>query len=135
MAAPPRKSKVPDTPLDPEYFRFASIIWYILVIAGLTLFYLVTFKPDSFPFEAFGLLGKRLQTVKENNQQTFEIGFTMAILVHIAEACMAFRTCRKMNLSSSASLKWTLQTLLLGFPSFGLLLRYKTDMEVKEKLS
>ena len=48
-----------------------------------------------------------------------------ALLAHIGEAVYALNLCDSLGFSHTCSLKWFVQTFILGFPSLTILLKYK----------
>ena len=61
------------------------------------------------------------------SQFTLQVMFKVAAAIHIIEAVIAFALSIEMGCTNTFPL-WTLQTLLLGYPSLRLLLRRRKSM-------
>jgi len=54
-------------------------------------------------------------------------------MAHFLEAGFAYRISRRMMFSGGTSIKWMLQTAILGFPSLGISLRQRKERGLKKK--
>ncbi len=57
------------------------------------------------------------------SQFAIQLVFIAAVIAHIVEAAIAWRTARSVNLSIPVTIAWTVQTFLWGYPSLGTLKR------------
>ncbi|XP_033760292.1 transmembrane protein 254-like [Pecten maximus] len=111
-----------------DYFRTASPFWTGLIGFGLVLLTMATFAPDKIPWYLgkVGGLGRYMGT--EKPELTWYL-FLATIVIHVAEAAYAYMLCCRFDLTSSATKKWTFQTLLFGVASLSLLRKYKPQAE------
>lgn len=81
------------------------------------VFTVETWFPSLIPFQYLGPFGIFLRYLTSEHALLLKIGYAAAILAHAGEAVYVWTLCRAMKLGGSLTLKWTVQTLLLGFPS------------------
>ncbi|XP_031554892.1 transmembrane protein 254-like [Actinia tenebrosa] len=110
--------------LEGDFFEFASSTWYALILSAVTLFWMVCFHPDLIPYSSLGPIGNFLFYLKDNYAKALEAGFRIMVLIHATEAFASYRLCRQLKFSMKTTMKWTIQTLFLGFASFGIILKY-----------
>lgn len=112
-----------------NYFCFAGLIWTVPIILGMTLLFLFAYVIPPVPLLphqpiSFTAVLKSINyyiLVVFGSQFTLQIMFQVAVLIHIIESIVAFALSIEMGCDNTFPL-WTLQTLLLGYPSLRLLL-------------
>ncbi|XP_048747443.1 transmembrane protein 254-like [Ostrea edulis] len=102
---------------DPDYFRFAHIGWVIPISTGLTVLTWAYFDPEGIPW-IFGPLGQLGAYLGKTYPSLIKSMFYVTFAVHVIEALYSIKVCRDKNLSTSTTMKWCLQTFLVGFASF-----------------
>jgi hypothetical protein len=80
---------------DPDEFHVVAPAWWVANFGGMVM---------------SGLIASR------SRSKLVRMGFTLAVVTHIAEAGYAYHAARRAGFTSSAN-KWFLQTLAVGFPS------------------
>jgi len=115
--------------IDPEYFVWVSTWHYICILVGMISYYMICFQTSSFPFKTLGGPGRRLQYLSDNYMTQLRIGFVAACLIHIGECVYTVMLCSTLQLSSSATSKWTTQTFLLGYTSLRHLVEYSKKVK------
>ncbi|KAJ7390694.1 hypothetical protein OS493_023407 [Desmophyllum pertusum] len=119
---------------DEDFFRVSPIPLTIVIVLLMILFWFVCYKIDVLPLYALGPLGQFVSYLANDHLKILRLCFRFALMAHFLEAVFAYRISRRMNFSRVTSFKWMFQTALVGFPSLGLLLRYRKDRELaKEK--
>ncbi|RDD46675.1 Transmembrane protein 254c [Trichoplax sp. H2] len=111
------------------YIRFPSMFWTVTIVFGLSFFYMETYRPDLIPYKSLGPLGDPLIKLRENYLTSLDIGFKVAVGLHILEATYAFYLSRKKELPFWQQLFWFVQTFIIGFPSTKLIMAYKNKKE------
>lgn len=109
MANPHSQEAVAETVEHPHVFWWASILFGMSLLSVLAL-------SDA----AYALWSQQVTTFFP--QALLRIILIGAVAAHIGEALYAYRLAGRLGLARS-QLSWTLQTLVLGFPSLRLLLR------------
>lgn len=107
-----------------DFFQRAHPLWYVPCDGGLLYLALLTFCPDRLPYEPLGWFGKFTNYLAYQQHSLLLIIFVSAVFVHIYESFLARQICQKLKLSRSATRSWIVQTMLLGYPSLGILKRY-----------
>jgi len=92
-----------------------SLGWSVAVVIGLGVLAVVAFSADVFAWWA----GHVTSALPQGLLQAI---FAGAVITHLAEACYALTLVRRLGLGAQRA-KWFWQTLLLGFPSLGILVR------------
>ncbi|KJE91870.1 hypothetical protein CAOG_02937 [Capsaspora owczarzaki ATCC 30864] len=118
------KSKV-----NPTYFAVPGIGWWIAILGGLLAFEVSAFHPDSFPFAVLGPLASFVRWLSYEHSLSMQIGFVVAIVVHVFEGAYAYSLASKLKLQPKTVAAWTIQSFICGFPSLRLLLAYKRKIE------
>ncbi|CAH3030281.1 unnamed protein product [Porites evermanni] len=118
-----------------EFFQLSPLPLSIFIIFLLILYWFVCYNVDALPLQALGPLGKMLAYLESNYLKALRLGFRFTIMVHLLEAGFAYRVCRRMMFSHLTSFKWLVQTLVVGFPSLGTLLRYRKERELRKNKS
>jgi Domain of unknown function (DUF4499) len=112
-----------------NYFRFAGLIWTVPILLGMTFLFLFAYVIPPVPLQqhqsiSFTSVLKCINyyiLVVFQSQFALQVMFQIAALIHIIEAIIAFALSIEMGCEHTFPL-WTLQTLLLGYPSLRLLL-------------
>ena len=106
-------------------FRFAHPLWYLSILFGLSSLFLAAAYPSHFPPPLTFLQPVHsLAYAIFRTQTMLIIGSVAAIAAHVGEAgYTAFHLLDDRGVRGYDRLWWTLQTLILGFPSLRLLLR------------
>jgi|Transcript_20718 hypothetical protein len=122
-----------------NYFEFAGIFWSVLITFGMTALYF-------FAFEIEPILLQRndevtfitiLQSINYYIIKVFQsqivLGYVFygAVSIHALESVFALAISLQMGCSNTY-MRWTLQTLWLGYPSLRLLLQ-KSEGEIKNQ--
>jgi len=102
-----------------HFFQAANPLWYILCDGGLLKLAIVTFWPNVMPYEYLGLLGRFVKYLAYNHHLLLVWTFSIAIFLHVFEAIVAWRICKKLNMDFNNTRRWFIQTLLLGYVSLG----------------
>ena len=80
--------------------------------------------PYAIPFKSFGPIGRLTYYLISNYRFLFLLILWSTVLAHVYEAFVARRICRQLNIDQQSTHLWTIQTLILGFPSLCILRRY-----------
>jgi len=107
-----------------HFFQSANPVWYLFCDGGLLQLAILTFWPHIMPYEYLGLFGHFTKYLAYNHHYLLVIIFSIAIFLHIFEAILALRLCKKLNIDSHTTRQWFIQTLLLGYVSLGKLREY-----------
>jgi hypothetical protein len=92
-----------------------SLGWSVAVVVGLGALGLVAFVPA-----AYGWWAAHVTTAI--SRAVLQIVFAGAVLTHMAEAFYAMHLVRRLGLETETN-RWFWQTVLLGYPSLGILMR------------
>ena len=125
----PRSSATPAT-LSPSTrpssaFRFAHPLWFVSILSGLSLLFLAAAYPSGYPPPLTPLQPVHsLAYAIFRTQSVVVVASLAAIAAHAGEAVyVAVHLLDERGVRGYDRLWWTLQTLILGFPSLRLLLR------------
>lgn len=77
------------------------------------------------PVNYLGPLGKLAYNIGKNYPQFAKFLNLFAIIIHFIEGFYALYLCRKLKYSLNCTMKWFVQTVILGFPSLILLIKQK----------
>ncbi|CAF1254021.1 unnamed protein product [Adineta ricciae] len=88
-----------------HFYQSANPLWYIPCDGGLLVLTILTFWRHIVSYDALGFL----------------------VFLHVFEATIAWRICKRLNIDSENTWRWCRQTLLLGYPSLGKLRRYEAE--------
>ncbi|XP_029927267.1 transmembrane protein 254 [Myripristis murdjan] len=111
-----------------DYFRRTSLFWIITVTLSMGYFTCTVFVPEKIPFESLGPLGTLSRHLVDNHADLMYKGWWAAWAVHAFEACIALKVCSQKGIDSMATrCLWFVQTVLFGFASLGLLIKYKPE--------
>ncbi|XP_041353016.1 transmembrane protein 254-like [Gigantopelta aegis] len=116
--------------VDDNYFKLPHPFWIVSIAFGLWLLFMSTFAPYRIPCYLGPVcwIGRYMGTQYPLVCKLLCLG---TVIIHCLEAAYAELLCLDKQLSMSASIKWTLQTLMFGFAS---LIRLK-DYSGHQKLS
>jgi hypothetical protein len=112
-----------------HFFQAVNPLWYIACDGGLLQLSILAFFRNIMPYEYLGFFGRFMKYLAFNHHYLLVIIFCISIFLHIFEAILARRLCKKLNLDSKDSQKWFIQTLLLGYVSLGKLRGYAAKKE------
>jgi len=107
-----------------HFFQPTNPLWYIPCDGGLLQLAILAFWPNVTPYKYLGLFGQFMKNLAYNHHDLLVIMFSIAIFLHILEAIIALRFCKRLNIDSNNTRKWFIQTLLLGYVSLGKLRKY-----------
>ncbi|KAM3835874.1 transmembrane protein 254 [Vipera latastei] len=112
---------------QPATFFRPTRPFFVVLIVGLMLYYgCAVFAPSIIPYDGLGPLGRLTKYLQENHKTAFHVGYLLAWLLHIGEACLSIWLCNKKGITDSKTqLCWFVQTLLCGIMSLYFLLVYK----------
>ncbi|CAB1312482.1 unnamed protein product [Coregonus sp. 'balchen'] len=116
-----------------DYFRRASIFWITTVALSMGYFTWTVFWPQQVPYDNLGPLGTLSRYLVDNHHSLMYKGWWAAWVVHVAEALVAMKVCSNKGVDGTMTrCLWFVQTVLFGFASLGLLLKYKPDHRTKQ---
>lgn len=111
-----------------DYFQRTSAFWIVSVTFGISLYTWLVFAPQAFPYQCLGLFGTFCKHLVENYAGLMYKGWWAALAIHVAEALVSLKICRNKGIDSMATrCMWFTQTLLFGFASLGLLLKFDPE--------
>ncbi|XP_046885221.1 transmembrane protein 254 [Hypomesus transpacificus] len=111
-----------------DYFKRTSLFWIITVTLSMGYFTCVVFMPEHVPYDNLGPLGSLSKYLVHNHHELMVQGWWAAWAIHVFEALVAMRICRAKGIAGPTTrLLWFVQTILFGFASLGLLIKYKPD--------
>ncbi|KAM4607258.1 transmembrane protein 254 isoform 1-T1 [Polymixia lowei] len=88
----------------------------------------IVFAPEKIPFEYLGSYGTFCIYLVDNHADLMYKGWWAAFAIHVFEALIAMNVCSKKGIDNMAvRCLWFVQTLLFGFASLGLLLKYNPE--------
>ena len=120
---PPRRSSPSLASFPHSTFRFAHPLWYLVIFFGLFTLYLCAAYPKAMPspFTALQPLHDVAYAIFRT-QLMLQIAFAAALAGHAGEAVYAYSVLLdRKGVAGNDRVYWTVQTLLLGFPSLRLL--------------
>ncbi|KAM6956373.1 transmembrane protein 254 [Aplochiton taeniatus] len=110
------------------YFKRTSLFWITAVTLAMGYYTCVVFLPGKIPYENLGPLGSLSKNLVNNHSGLLYKGWWAAWAVHVVEALVAMRVCSAKGIDASGTrLLWFVQTVLFGFASLGLLLKYNPN--------
>ncbi|XP_026209693.1 transmembrane protein 254 [Anabas testudineus] len=111
-----------------DYFRRTSLFWIVAVTLGMGYFTCTVFVPEIIPFEQLGAFGTFCKHLVDNHAGIMYKGWWAAWAVHTFEAFIALKVCSNKGINNTATrYLWFIQTILFGFASLGLLLKYNPE--------
>eukprot|EP01034_Spumella_vulgaris_P021451 gene21452-27484_t len=114
-----------------DFFEIAHIVWYFLIILGMTLLGLTAFCSPQYLQHSNAFLSavNWLALTIFRSQQILKYVFIAAVGAHVIESLQAFNLCLQLRCDETKYM-WVAQTLLLGYPSLKLL--YDRQKVMKE---
>eukprot|EP00981_Chlorochromonas_danica_P012456 scaffold4964_cov248-Ochromonas_danica.AAC.2 len=118
-----------------DYFEIASPLAYVLVLSGMGLLAFTAFRDSTIPLDGSILKQYVLSPVEAlaillfQNQVNLQRVFYAAVATHVMEGLLAYQ--RATNFCKNTASWWWLQTTLLGYPSFSLLLAREALLKSK----
>ncbi|KAM4607259.1 transmembrane protein 254 isoform 2-T2 [Polymixia lowei] len=111
-----------------DYFKRTSLFWMVTVTLAVGYFTCIVFAPEKIPFEYLGSYGTFCIYLVDNHADLMYKGWWAAFAIHVFEALIAMNVCSKKGIDNMAvRCLWFVQTLLFGFASLGLLLKYNPE--------
>ncbi|GFS14151.1 transmembrane protein 254 [Elysia marginata] len=108
--------------LDRNYFALPHLFWMIVLAPSLAFLLVTAFSPDLIP-PSLGVVRTASFYVYENFPYITWLTAVAAIAAHIFEGLYTIKLCYDADMTTSATIKWTISTLLFGFSSILLRLR------------
>uniref|UniRef100_A0A7E4UM66 Short-chain dehydrogenase/reductase 3 n=1 Tax=Panagrellus redivivus TaxID=6233 RepID=A0A7E4UM66_PANRE len=106
-----------------SYFRLAPLFWYAIILPALLFTFLTWYRPELVRvIPVIGEFAYNLGTTQSNLVLWINIG---ALVAHIGEAIFAVYLCDQLAINHASTLKWFIQTFLVGFSSLSILFAYK----------
>ncbi|XP_072534356.1 transmembrane protein 254 [Salminus brasiliensis] len=116
------------------YFRRSSLFWIVAVTVSMGFYTWTVFWPQQIPYDSLGPLGALSKYLVNEHYSILYKGWWAAWAIHTIEALVALKVCSDKGITSSFTrLLWFSQTVLFGFASLGLLLKYKPDLRTKKQ--
>ena len=109
-----------------HFFEAVNPLWYPACDGGLLQLAIVTFWPHIMPYESLSYYGTFTKYLAYNHHYLLASMFWVAMFLHVLEAGIALRTCKKLNIDSTNTRRWFIQTLLVGYVSLGKLKNHGT---------
>ena len=106
------------------FFRSPHPLWYLLCDGGLLYLTLLTFFPNRLPYQYLGWFGTWTNYLAYHQHYLLLLIFISALIAHVYESIIARQICLRLNLNSFCTSLWIIQTLLLGYPSLGILKKH-----------
>ncbi|KAL0964296.1 hypothetical protein UPYG_G00321930 [Umbra pygmaea] len=117
-----------------DYFRRTSLFWIFTVTLSMGYFTWVVFWPHQVPYDYFGPVGTLSKYLADNHYSLMYKGWWATWIIHLAEALFAMKVCSDIGVDSTVvRFLWFIQTVLYGFASLGLLLKYKREHRPKQQ--
>ncbi|XP_034041395.1 transmembrane protein 254 [Thalassophryne amazonica] len=108
-----------------NYFKRSSLFWIVVVTLSVGYFTCLVFAPEMIPLENLGAFGSFCKHFVDHHAYMMYKGWWAAVAVHVLEACVSLKVCSNKGVTGTgARCLWFIQTLLFGFASLGLLLKY-----------
>nr|CDP99457.1 BMA-DHS-29, isoform a [Brugia malayi] len=100
-----------------DFFKSPHLMWWILVPVALLINFVSLFY-----FCLFGVSGKFLELLGVRFPSFFIATNLFALIAHLGESMYSLKLCNLLRISRNNTLKWMLQTFILGYPSLRILL-------------
>lgn len=113
--------------MTPHFYRAANPLWYIPCDGGLLLLTVLAFWPSVISYGALGVVGAFLKYMAYRQHTLLVWIFWVAMGLHVFEAIVALRICQRLQMDSTTAMRWFRQTLLLGYPSLGMLKQHEAE--------
>ncbi|KAM4592052.1 transmembrane protein 254 [Odontesthes bonariensis] len=108
-----------------DYFKRTSLFWIVTVTVMVAYYTCIVFAPEKIPFGSLGAFGSFCEYLVENHAGLMYKGWWAALVIHVFESCVALNVCSNKGITDTTTRRlWFVQTLLFGFASLGLLLKY-----------
>jgi hypothetical protein len=118
-----------------SFFQVPGLKWWVCCVGGMALMYAIGFgHVQASPPGPLRLFLETVETVGLTIFQShamLRLGFWIAVGAHIFEMLWALYLCSVLQLDIITTVKWGLQTVLLGFPSLTILIK-TADEEHKD---
>ncbi|VDO09570.1 oxidoreductase, short chain dehydrogenase/reductase family protein [Brugia malayi] len=103
-----------------DFFKSPHLMWWILVPVALLINFMTWY--DAHWFGQFGVSGKFLELLGVRFPSFFIATNLFALIAHLGESMYSLKLCNLLRISRNNTLKWMLQTFILGYPSLRILL-------------
>ncbi|XP_061818925.1 transmembrane protein 254 [Nerophis lumbriciformis] len=110
-----------------DYFKKTSLFWVVSVTFGLVYFTCMVFSPEKIPFHLLGPFGTFCKHLVDNYAGIMYKGWWATVAIHVVEALVSLKVCRNKGINTTTSCFWFCQTLVFGFASLGLLIKYNPE--------
>uniref|UniRef100_A0A158Q6V5 Dehydrogenase/reductase SDR family member 8 n=1 Tax=Elaeophora elaphi TaxID=1147741 RepID=A0A158Q6V5_9BILA len=107
-----------------DFFKSPHLIWWILVPVALFINFMTWYNPHW--FGQFGMSGRFLELLGARFPSFFIATNLFALIAHFGESLYSLKLCNLLHISRNNTLKWMLQTFILGYPSLRILLNQNT---------
>ncbi|KAJ0004943.1 hypothetical protein NQD34_011157 [Periophthalmus magnuspinnatus] len=108
-----------------NYFRRTSLPWMICITLSMGFFTCTVYAPEVIPYDKLGPFGTFTRYLVDNHPDILYKGWWAASGIHVFEALYSQKVCSNKGIHGlNARLLWFGQTLLFGFASLGLLLKF-----------
>ncbi|XP_066974643.1 uncharacterized protein [Macrobrachium rosenbergii] len=107
-----RYRKVPE-----NYFKFVNPIIVSLIGVGMYLLLMAWLDPRNISTTYFGRVAEFATWLGTENNHLMKQILLCLLAIHIIQALIGVYLCQKHRLGSLVTIAWTLQNLILGFPS------------------
>lgn len=114
-----------------HFFEKSNPLWYIACDGGLLHLAVLTFWPNFMPYESLGTFGQFTKYLAFNQHALLFWIFCIAMFLHVFEAILALRLCKKLNIDPYNTRRWVVQTFFLGYVSLGTLRKYAAKKQRK----
>ena len=99
-------------------FQSVNLFWWVIIPGIFICSFVLGHYPNVIPFSYLGALGDLLSYLVSNYRMLIVVSFWAGIIVHVYEAIVARRICKKLKIDQTSTLLWTIQTFVLGFIHF-----------------
>ncbi|ESO95838.1 hypothetical protein LOTGIDRAFT_239402 [Lottia gigantea] len=113
-----------------EFFVLPHPLWMIIISFGLWLLVTTTITPDKVP-SFLGPLATFSRFLGKSHPLICNLICIFTVLAHCGEALYASKLCQDKGMSVSASIKWTLSTMIFGFSSLIRLKPHKSTAKIE----
>ncbi|CAJ0594156.1 unnamed protein product [Cylicocyclus nassatus] len=102
-----------------DYFRSPSLFWWLLITSSLCINFLAYYSPRTLGF--LPIIGPIAAYIGIHYHWITVITNLFALVAHVGEGLYALYLSTTLGHSLSCSMRWFLQTFILGFPSLSML--------------
>ncbi|KAF6022563.1 hypothetical protein EB796_019134 [Bugula neritina] len=117
--------------VPPDWFRTPHPGYWAVILSGLGALGLTYYAPDV-AISSLGPLSPICRYLIEDNPTLLQMICYGALIAHIFEGSWTFLLTRKLKLNYWTTVRWTLQTTIVGFPSM-CMIRAKAKLVTRRK--